>query len=97
MRKGRWIEALVTVAARQDRLSSRDRGDTQRIPPGGTPGYTVATIRGGVTLLENVDLTLAVENFTDEDPPYVPAISTNTSPIYDPLGRFYSLRLKWSM
>jgi iron complex outermembrane receptor protein len=38
-----------------------------------------------------------VENFTDEDPPYVPAISTNTSPIYDPLGRFYSLRLKWSM
>lgn len=62
-----WIEALLTVAAEQDRLSSRDRGDTQRIPPGGTPGYTVATLRGGVTLVEGLDVTLAVENFTDEE------------------------------
>jgi iron complex outermembrane receptor protein len=46
---------------------------------------------------DNISLTFVVENFTDEDPPYVPAISTNTSPIFDPLGRFYSLRFKWSI
>ena len=35
------IEALVEHADEQDQLSSRDLADTQRIPPGGTPGYTV--------------------------------------------------------
>ncbi|MEM1114168.1 MAG: TonB-dependent receptor [Pseudomonadota bacterium] len=46
---------------------------------------------------ESLGLSFAVENFTDEQPPYVPSVSTNTSPIYDPLGRFYSVRLKWSL
>ena len=50
-----------------DKLSADDRRDTQRIPPGGTPGYTVLTLRGGVTVWKDLDLTLALENVADED------------------------------
>lgn len=62
-----WAEALTTLAARQDRLSTEDRRDTQRIPPGGTPGYAVFTVRSGWRITPNVSLTVAVENLTDED------------------------------
>jgi len=62
-----WLEGLVTVAAKADRLSSRDRADRQRIPPGGTPGYTVVTVRGGLSLRPDLTLTAVVENLLDED------------------------------
>ncbi|MBI5683737.1 MAG: TonB-dependent receptor [Verrucomicrobia bacterium] len=62
-----WAEALTTIAARQDRLSTEDRRDTQRIPPGGTPGYAAFTVRGGWRITPDVSLTVAVENLTDED------------------------------
>jgi iron complex outermembrane receptor protein len=45
----------------------------------------------------NFEILAGVENFTDEDPPYVPDISANTSGIYDFLGAFYSFKLKYSM
>lgn len=60
-----WIEGVVTVADRQDRLSSRDRADSQRIPPGGTPGYDVWTVRAGWELSERWTLSAGVENLTD--------------------------------
>jgi len=62
-----WAEALTTIAAKQDRLSTEDKRDTQRIPPGGTPGYAVFTVRGGWRITPNVSLTVAVENLADED------------------------------
>ena len=62
-----WIEGLVRIADRQDRLNTRDKSDTQRIPPGGTPGYTTATIRGGWQAYEGLLITAAVENVFDED------------------------------
>ena len=62
-----WAEGVFSFAARQSRLSTRDENDTQRIPPGGTPGYTVVSLRGGVEVNENVTLTAAVENLTNED------------------------------
>jgi len=62
-----WVEGLVTIADNQDDLSSRDKADTSRIPPGGTPGYTVFSLRSGWQLDENVNLTVALENITDED------------------------------
>ena len=65
--EGWWAEALATYADDADRLSTRDEGDTSRIPPGGTPGYVVLDLRGGMELREDLDLTVAVENVFDED------------------------------
>lgn len=62
-----WLEAVLDAAAKADRLSADDERDTQRIPPGGTPGYAVLTLRGGVTVREDLALTLALENVADED------------------------------
>lgn len=62
-----WVEARVTAAARQDELSARDLTDTQRIPPGGTPGYLTTSLHAGVQATENLELTLGLENLTDED------------------------------
>ncbi len=62
-----WAEVFATVAGEQMHLSPGDARDTQRIPPGGTPGYVVWTVRGGADLCENARATLAVENFTDRD------------------------------
>ncbi len=62
-----WVEAAVRGAADADHLSAEDRRDTQRIPPGGTPGYTIGALRGGVRLWADTHLTLAVENITDRD------------------------------
>jgi len=62
-----WLEGQISYAAKADELSSRDAGDTDRIPPGGTPGYTVATLRGGWELSRSLRLSLALENLLDED------------------------------
>ena len=62
-----WLEAVLDAAEKADRLSADDERDTQRIPPGGTPGYAVLTLRGGVTVREDLALTLALENVADED------------------------------
>ncbi|QQL45946.1 TonB-dependent receptor [Sulfuriroseicoccus oceanibius] len=62
-----WVELLGQGADKQDRLSFGDQKDTQRIPPGGTPGYVLGTVRGGWHVTENVTLVAAVENFTDEE------------------------------
>ena len=61
------MEGRITAAGKQDKLSARDQRDTQRIPPGGTPGYLVASIRAGLHVSENLELTAALENITDED------------------------------
>lgn len=62
-----WSELSITVAEKQDRLSSGDRGDNQRIPPGGTPGYETFNFYLGWYFTGNSQLTLAVENIFDED------------------------------
>ena len=63
----RWLETTVKIADRQDRLSPLDKLNTQRIPPDGTPGYTVYNLRGGIKLKEYLQLSAAVENITDRD------------------------------
>ena len=62
-----WIEASCTIAAKADKLSTQDEADTSRIPPGGTPGYTVYDLRAGWNVSDDLKLSLAVENITDED------------------------------
>lgn len=62
-----WAEVFVKAADRQDRLSPEDLRDTQRIPPDGTPGYTVFNIRGGWNVSDNVAVTAGIENIGDRD------------------------------
>ncbi|MEP2776976.1 MAG: TonB-dependent receptor [Luteolibacter sp.] len=62
-----WVEGRVLAAAQADRLSSADRGDTQRIPTGGTPAYVTVSLRVGYQPTENFQLTGALENLLDDD------------------------------
>ena len=62
-----WAETALIYADRADRLSTRDRADDTRIPPGGTPSYVVWDIRSGWNVNEDVQVTLALENVLDED------------------------------
>lgn len=61
-----WVELLAYGATSQTDLPLRDQLDTDRIPPGGTPGYVIGTLRGGVEVCEGFTITAALENFTDE-------------------------------
>ena len=61
-------EARVLGATKEDRITAEDQdADNQRIPTGGTPGYLVASLRGGWQVNEHLGLTCGVENITDED------------------------------
>ncbi|MDX1682495.1 MAG: TonB-dependent receptor, partial [Phycisphaeraceae bacterium] len=62
-----WAEGIVRMATEADKLSTRDQNDTQRIPPGGTPGYAVLSLRGGWQVNEHLSLVAALENVTDEN------------------------------
>ncbi len=62
-----WAEFSGTLAARQERLASNDIRDTQRIPVGGTPGYSTFSLRAGWRPITHLTLLIAVENLTDED------------------------------
>ena len=62
-----WIGARVTAVARGGRLSTRDRGDTSRIPPSGTPGYVHVMLNSGYRASDNFELFLTLDNVTDID------------------------------
>jgi hemoglobin/transferrin/lactoferrin receptor protein len=64
---GIWVEGILTSANHQKRLAPEDLTDTQRIPPGGTPGYAVFGLRGGYRASERLTVSAAVENITDRD------------------------------
>lgn len=66
-RRRLWTEATLTWADSQHNLSTRDAADTSRIPPGGTPGYAVLSLRAGWKVDKHVTLTFAIENVTNED------------------------------
>jgi hemoglobin/transferrin/lactoferrin receptor protein len=62
-----FLEGAATLARHQDRLSPGDQADTQRIPPGGTRGYQVFTVRGGWQPCAHLRVFAACENISDED------------------------------
>lgn len=62
-----WSELRATIASDQDDLASNDISDSQRIPPGGTPGYEVFTVRGGYKYNKHLSYTLAFENIFDKN------------------------------
>ncbi|MEO0883185.1 MAG: TonB-dependent receptor, partial [Pseudomonadota bacterium] len=61
-----WMSADLKIVDRADRLSAADLSDTQRIPIGGTPGYTLLNLRFGWTATENLTLTISGNNLLDE-------------------------------
>lgn len=60
-------ETFVVRAEDADKLSAGDLRDTQRIPPGGTPSYTVWSARAGWQVSDSADVEVAFENITDVD------------------------------
>ena len=62
-----WAQAEWGYAAKEDRLSLRDQTDTSRIPPGGTPSWSVVNLRGGVRLGGGARVGLSLENLFDEN------------------------------
>jgi len=84
-----WFEAVTRMADKQDRLSPGDERDTQRIPPGGTPGYAVFTLRGGVRVTQDLKVSAAIENLLDQD--YRIHASGQNEP-----GRNFVLAADWS-
>jgi hemoglobin/transferrin/lactoferrin receptor protein len=66
-RGGWFLEVFGRAAARQDRLSPDDRRDTQRIPPGGTPGWATLNFRAGWEWRRTLFVNAALENALDVD------------------------------
>ena len=66
-KRGFFAEVFGQAAAKQDRLSPDDARDTQRIPPGGTPGWATLNFRVGYAWREQLFLTAALENALNED------------------------------
>ena len=62
-----WAETTVQSAVKADHLSPADVADTQRIPPGGSPDWTIWSIRGGVRVTKDITATIGLENLTNED------------------------------
>ncbi|MEM6256872.1 MAG: TonB-dependent receptor [Planctomycetota bacterium] len=62
-----WLYGIITIADDADFVTSRDAADTQRVPPGGTPSYVTINIGGGWKFNENLELSVTLENITNED------------------------------
>jgi hemoglobin/transferrin/lactoferrin receptor protein len=64
----RWmIEGVASLSDRADKLSTRDILDVQRVPPGGTPGFSVVSVRSRFALTPQINLALAVDNLGDRE------------------------------
>jgi hemoglobin/transferrin/lactoferrin receptor protein len=62
-----WVESEVVLVDDADKLSMRDKADTERIPPGGTPGYTLWNLRGGMDLSDSFKLNASLDNLLDDN------------------------------
>lgn len=63
-----WLEGRMLGAVTEDRVDPADQAnDPQRIPTLGTPGYIIASLRGGWQVNDHLELTCGIENLTDED------------------------------
>ncbi len=62
-----YAESTLLRAEDADKLSAGDQRDTQRIPPGGTPSYTVWNMSAGWRVSETATLDVSLDNITDVD------------------------------
>ncbi|MEC9248887.1 MAG: TonB-dependent receptor [Pseudomonadota bacterium] len=61
-----WLSFETMLASKADELSEGDRGDNQRIPTGGTPGYEMMSITGGLIMSQHLEVSLKLENVFDK-------------------------------
>lgn len=61
-----WARLDFIRAEKADRLNTADKDDLQRIPPDGTPSYTLVDVMAGFQLNKNADITLGISNLLDE-------------------------------
>ena len=85
-----WTELVAFGQSDYDRLSSGDRLDNQRIPPGGNPGFTWLTLRGGVQLSQNLEITAALENALNQEVRYAGSGSNEPG-----IGGVLGVAVKW--
>jgi hemoglobin/transferrin/lactoferrin receptor protein len=64
-----FVEFTNQAVAREDRLTYSESlgGDTQRVPPGGTPGYYIAGIRAGWQVCDYANMGIGIDNILDTD------------------------------
>jgi len=62
-----WLKTEIITFDKADRLSTRDKNDKQRIPPGGTPSYTICNLSTGWVISNQLLLSLNVNNIFDKD------------------------------
>lgn len=62
-----WSRISATHADKATRLSGADQQDLERIPPGGTPAYTLVNVYSGFQINQHLDVTLGIENLLDEN------------------------------
>lgn len=65
-----WIETRIRAAATVTNVNAAGKAsgnDDTRIPESDTPAYCVASLYTGYQVTDNLELTLGLENLTDED------------------------------
>ncbi len=62
-----WAEFITLGQCDVERLNASDQRDTQRIPPGGNPGFNWLALRGGCQITEHLSVNLALENLLDSE------------------------------
>ncbi|HEX9974906.1 MAG TPA: TonB-dependent receptor [bacterium] len=83
------LEAFFRAATKQDRLSSRDKDDN-RIPLGGTPGWTTLNFRCSWEIRQPLKLNLMLENIFNE------TYKEHGSGVYSP-GRNFVIGLRYGI
>ncbi|MBF0312363.1 MAG: TonB-dependent receptor [Oligoflexia bacterium] len=62
-----WVALSSHFASKQSKLSSADKLDTQRIPPGGSKGYVLVNLRSGLTIWRQLRGSIALENIFNKN------------------------------
>lgn len=62
-----WAEGWTWTMDNQDKLALRDATDTSRIPPGGTPGFTILGLSAGMKIHPQVNWSVSLENLGDKN------------------------------
>ncbi len=63
--RGVWLDAALRTAGAQTRLAPGDMAD-HRIPPGGTPGWTVVNVTAGTRVGRGLHLSAGIANIFNE-------------------------------